>query len=354
MKIKINNSIISQKHPTYFIADIAANHDGDLKRAKMLIDLAQKAGADAVKFQHFNAKTIVSDLGFKKLKSKISHQAKWKKSVYDVYKDASIDLNWTKEIYNYCKKKNIDFFTSPYSIELVDHVDPYIPAYKIGSGDITWHEIVVHIAKKNKPYIIATGASNFKEIDILLKKIIRINKKLILMQCNTNYTASLENFKYINLNVLNLFKKKYPNLILGLSDHTPGHATVLGAVALGAKAIEKHFTDDNNRDGPDHAFSMNFKTWSEMVSRTRELENSMGLKIKKIEKNEEKTVILQRRACRAVDNIKEGELITKNKITYLRPCPLDAFPPYDYKKIINKRAKKRILKGDYFSKENVK
>ena len=109
MKIKINNSIISQKHPTYFIADIAANHDGDLKRAKMLIDLAQKAGADAVKFQHFNAKTIVSDLGFKKLKSKISHQAKWKKSVYDVYKDASIDLNWTKEIYNYCKKKILIF-----------------------------------------------------------------------------------------------------------------------------------------------------------------------------------------------------------------------------------------------------
>jgi len=174
------------------------------------------------------------------------------------------------------------------------------------------------------------------------------------MQCNTNYTASIENFKYINLNVLNLFKKKYPNLILGLSDHTPGHATVLGAVALGAKAIEKHFTDDNNREGPDHAFSMNFKTWSEMVSRTRELENAMGLKIKKIEKNEKKTVILQRRACRTIENIKKGELITKDKITFLRPCPLDAYPPYDYKKILNRRAKKRILKGDYFRKKNIK
>lgn len=354
MKIKINKSVISKNNPTYFIADIAANHDGDFKRVKKLIDLAKKAGADAVKFQHFNAKTIVSDLGFKKLKTKISHQAKWKKSVYEVYKDASLSLNWTKEIYKYCKNKKIDFFTSPYSLELVDHVDPYIPAYKIGSGDITWHEIALHIAKKNKPYIIATGASNFSEINILLKKILKINKKLILMQCNTNYTASLENFKHINLNVLNLFKKKYPKLILGLSDHTPGHATVLGAVALGARAIEKHFTDDNNRSGPDHAFSMNFDTWSEMVNRTRELERSMGVESKKIEKNEKKTVILQRRACRALIDINKGEVITKDKITYLRPCPLGAYPPYKFKKIINKKTKIKILKGDYFSKENIK
>ena len=100
------------------------------------------------------------------------------------------------------------------------------------------------------------------------------------MQCNTNYTTSLENFKYINLNVLKTFKKLYPDLILGLSDHTPGHSTVLGAVALGAKIIEKHFTDENEREGPDHKFSMNPHSWKEMVARTRELENALGGEIK--------------------------------------------------------------------------
>ena len=104
------------------------------------------------------------------------------------------------------------------------------------------------------------------------------------MQCNTNYTAKDENFKFINLNVLKKYKKKFPNLILGLSDHTHGHETVLGAVALGARVIEKHFTDNNNRIGPDHAFSMNPSTWEEMVKRTRNLEKSLGDGIKKLKK----------------------------------------------------------------------
>lgn len=100
---------------------------------------------------------------------------------------------------------------------------------------------------------------------------IEINPRLALLQCNTNYTASLENFKYIHLNVLQTFQKIYPDIILGLSDHTPGHATVLGAVSLGARIIEKHFTDDIKRVGPDHKFSMDPRSWSEMVERTREL-----------------------------------------------------------------------------------
>ena len=119
-----------------------------------------------------------------------------------------------------------------------------------------------------------------------MNSILRFNKKVVLMQCNTNYTASIENFKYINLNVLNLYKDMYPDVILGLSDHTVGHSTVLGAIALGARVIEKHFTDDNNRDGPDHHFAMNPKTWSEMVNSSYELFYSLGNGIKNIEKNE--------------------------------------------------------------------
>ena len=257
---------------TYFIADIAANHNGSLKKALKLIKLCAFAGADCAKFQHFKAETIVSNDAFNKMK-RLSHQKQWKKSVFEVYKKASINPQWTKILQKECKKHKIDFMTAPYDLNYVDDVKKYISAYKIGSGDITWKELISKISKKNKPVFLATGASNISEVTDAVKLILRSQKKLVLMQCNTNYTGSLENFNFINLNVLKTYKKIFKDkIILGLSDHTPGHLTVLGAVALGAKVVEKHFTDNNNQAGPDHKFSMNPKTWKLMVDETRILE----------------------------------------------------------------------------------
>ena len=147
---KIGNTQIGANSKVYFIADIAANHDGSLLRAKKLIKLCAKAGANAAKFQHFKAETIVSAEGFKKV-GKITHQSKWKKSVFDVYKDASINPYWTAQLKKECKKNNIDFLTAPYDLDYVDSVNKFISAYKIGSGDITWKEIIIKIAKKKFP-----------------------------------------------------------------------------------------------------------------------------------------------------------------------------------------------------------
>ena len=162
--ISIEGRVIGAGHPTYFVADIAANHDGSLSRAKELIYMAAEAGADAAKFQHFEAATIVSEKGFRALGNKASHQASWKKSVYEVYEAASLNPDWSMELKHECEKAGITFFTSPYSLEIVDKIDQYVEAYKIGSGDITWLQIVTHIAKKNKPYIIATGASSLEDV----------------------------------------------------------------------------------------------------------------------------------------------------------------------------------------------
>ena len=354
MELKINKKIISKNSKTYFIADIASNHNGSLKKAKELIYEAKAAGADAAKFQHFSAETIVSDLGFKSLKSKLSHQLKWKKSVYEVYKDASIDLSWTPILKKECDKVGIDFFTSPYAFNMVDHIDPYVSAYKIGSGDITWHEILKYISKKKKPIILATGASNLKEVEMAVKILSKNNKKICLMQCNTNYTNSDKNFNYINLNVLKIYKKKFPNLILGLSDHTRGHSTVLGAIALGAKIIEKHFTLNNYLEGPDHKFSMNPKTWLEMITYARQLEKSLGDGKKKIEKNEIETVVVQRRAIRASEDLIKGKVIKKENLTFLRPCPKMALPPYKIKYLLGKKIIKKIKKGDLVKLRDVK
>ena len=344
--LEINDKKIGSNHPTYFIADIAANHDGDIERAKDLIYLAAESGADAAKFQHFTASTIVSDIGFKSLQSKQSHQSQWKKSVFEVYADASVSLDWTESLKETCDKAKIAFFTSPYSVELVDHIDPYVPAYKIGSGDITWIEMIEYIAGKQKPYIMASGASSMEDVERAVNAALNVNPKLCLMQCNTNYTASLENFKFIQLNVLKTFSDKFPGLLLGLSDHTPGDATVLGAVTLGARMIEKHFTDDVSRNGPDHAFSMDPKSWREMVDRTRELENAIGGGLKQVEENEKETVILQRRSVRLALNLPQGTVLKSGHLSFLRPCPVEALNPYEADRIVGKKINRSMVSGE--------
>ena len=244
MDIKTENFHIGEDRPVFFIADIAANHDGDLNRAKDLIWISAEAGADCAKFQHFSADTIVSDYGFKDLGSQQSHQKSWKKSVYDVYKEASLNPEWTAELKETCDEAGIVFMTSPYSKELVDYVDEYVTAYKIGSGDVTWLEIIKHMASKGKPLLLATGASSMNDVQRAMSVIETAGIPSVLMQCNTNYTASDQNYDFINLNVLKAYRKHYPNILLGLSDHTHGCSTVLGSIALGARVIEKHFTDD--------------------------------------------------------------------------------------------------------------
>ena len=332
----IDGKTIGENNPTYFIADIAANHDGSLERAKDLIYLAKEAGADAAKFQHFKAETIVSDLGFKSLSSGSSHQDSWKKSVFEVYKDAAVDLSWSSELKNTCDKAGITFFTSPYAFDLVDHIDEYVSAYKIGSGDITWIELIKYIAGKNKPCILASGASSLDDVKRAISVILKRNSNIALMQCNTNYTAQLENFKYIHLNVLQTYRKIYPDIVLGLSDHTSGHATVLGAVTLGARMIEKHFTDDTKRNGPDHKFSMDPQSWKEMVDRTRELEAALGGEVKKVEENEKETFIVQRRSIALLNDLDKGTKLQKSDLTMLRPCPSDGIEPHQIDKIINR------------------
>jgi N-acetylneuraminate synthase len=347
--LDISGRLIGENYPTYFIADIAANHDGDLARAVDLIYLAAESGADAAKFQHFKADTIVSSKGFKALGNQLSHQSKWEKSVFEVYRDASVPKAWTEALKQACDKVGISFFTSPYDMNLVDHVDPYVPAFKIGSGDITWHQIIEYIALKNKPYIIATGASRMDEVVNAVNVGLSVNPQIALMQCNTNYTANLDNFKYIHLNVLKSYRVMYPHMVLGLSDHTLGHSTVLGAVALGARVIEKHFTDDVKRLGPDHGFSMSPLEWKVMVDATRELENALGCGVKKVEENECETVILQRRSLRLASDLLQGTIITHKHLTILRPCPDGAISPDMISKVVGRQLNRTLSAGDHLT-----
>lgn len=345
MELKIGEKWIGDDHPTYFIADIAANHDGDLDRAKKLIRLAKKAGADAAKFQNFTAEKIVSDVGFKSMDGQQSHQSAWKRSVFEVYQDASVPFDWTPVLKETCEEYGIEYFSSPYDFEAIDALDEYMPAYKIGSGEIDWLEALERIASKGKPVLLATGASAIGEVQQAVHTILGVNKQLVLMQCNTNYTASLENFNHIHLNVLKTYRSMFPDVILGLSDHTPGHATVLGAVAFGARVIEKHFTDDTTREGPDHKFAMDPDTWSAMVENTRRLENALGSADKFVTGNELDTAIIQRRCLRAARDLSAGETLTREKIDVLRPAIPGGIKPDQIPAVLGMKVLADISRG---------
>ena len=344
--IRIAQRLVALDEPSYFIADIAANHDGDLARAKDLIWLAKAAGADCAKFQHFKADKIVSDRGFRSLGGQQSHQAAWKKPVFEVYRQYELNREWNAELVATALAANIDFMTTPYDDDAVDSVNALVPAWKIGSGDITFVSFIERVARTGKPIMLATGASSQADVDRAVKAVLAVNRQLVLMQCNTNYTGSIENIVHINLNVLKTYALRYPGVLLGLSDHSPGHATVLGAMALGARAIEKHFTDDNGREGPDHGFAMNPRTWREMVQRGRELEAALGDGVKRVEANESQTAVLQQRCLRATRDLPAGHVLVAADLEALRPAPDGAARPHELPQLLGRHLLAPLLAGD--------
>ena len=203
---RVGNRPVGDDQPTYFIADIAANHDGELARALALIRLAADAGADAVKFQHFKAEKIVSDRGFRSLGTQQSHQARWNKSVFDVYQDASLPRHWNAELKKGAEDAGVHFFSAPYDLDAVAELEALgVPAYKLGSGDVTWPDIVRAMAQTGKPLFAATGASTMDDVRRLMELVRPFGLPVCLMQCNTNYTASVENFRHVHLNVLKTY-----------------------------------------------------------------------------------------------------------------------------------------------------
>ena len=352
ISIKTEHNQISNKN-LYFIADIGANHNGSLEKAIDLIKLVKESGGNAAKFQNFSADKIVSKYEFDNLKSSKTHQSTWTKSVYEVYDNASISSEWTEVLKTECAKLGLDYFTSPYDFAAVDLVDPFVDIYKIGSGDISWIDIIEYILSKKKPVIIATGASSMDDVNRVMELVENNKTPHVLMQCNTNYTGDDENFNYINLNVLTNFKNKYPETILGLSDHTSGHSTVLGAIALGARVIEKHFTDDNEQDGPDHKFAMNPNSWREMVKKSTQLMNALGTEEKKVEKNEIESFGVQRRSICVNENLDVGTKLQKNHLICLRPFKNDSFHPYEMDSVIGKSIKRNLVKGESIKTKDI-
>ena len=339
-EIKIGNKIIGDTHPTYFIAEIGANFDGSIEKAKHLIDAAKEAGADCAKFQTFSTPRIVSEGGFSHMQLKGVHGS-WGRTVSEVFKDAEFPVAWHKEIADYCKVVGIDFSTSPYFKEAVDLcVDLDVPFIKIGSGDITWLEMLDYIARKGKPVMLATGDATMSEIDEAVRTIEATgNKDLVLMQCITNYPSKIES---ANVNVLKTYQSAF-DVLTGYSDHAPGHVVALASVVIGGRVIEKHFTLNKTDKGPDHPHSMEPQEFRFMVDSIREVERAMGSTRKEVVAEEGETVYVQRRCLYAKQDLKKGHIMTSADIDILRPAL--GIPPKFKPMIIGKECKEDIVKG---------
>ena len=344
-ELSLGGMPLGTEHPVFFIADIGSNHDGDLERAKAMIFLAAEAGADAAKFQHIRADSMASDFGFRSL-GPFGPLKDFTGSVYELYESISMDPAWTPVLAETCKRAGIPFLTTATSPHLVHEVDPYVCAHKVASGDMTWTDLLVCAAEQGKPVILSTGVATMEEVERAARAVLDINPQLVLMQCTTSYSGGADNFHHVNLNVLKTYAERYPGTVLGLSDHAPGHAAVLGAIALGARVSEKHFTDDTTRAGADHALSMDATTWRDMVTRSRELELALGSGDKKIAENEVEWAVLQRRALRAARAIAAGTVLSEDLLIPLRPFPPDSVEPYRLAEVCGKALTRDIQAGE--------
>ncbi len=339
--IRIGNRTIGPDYPTYFIAEIGGNFDGSIEKAKKLIDAAKDAGADCAKFQTFTADTIVSEGGFSKMELHGVHGT-WGRTVSEVFRDVEFPMEWHREIADYCKKIGIDFSTSPYFKEAVDLcAEMNLPFIKIGSGEITWLEMIEYIAGKGLPIMLATGDATMSEIDEAVRTIEKTgNKNLVLMQCITNYPSKIDS---ANVNVLKTYESAF-GCLTGYSDHSPGHVVALASVVLGGRVIEKHFTLNKNDKGPDHPHSMEPNEFKFMVDSVREVERAMGSTRKEVVEEEGETVFVQRRCLYAKKDLKKGQIITSDDLDVLRPAL--GIPPKYKNMVIGKTVNKDIPARD--------
>lgn len=335
-KVKIGDKHVGENEPVFVIAEAGVNHNGDIELAKQLIDIAVEAGADAIKFQTFKAKNVVT-----KNAPKADYQVKNTKSdesQYDMIKKLELSEEEFRELYRYSKSKGVIFLSTPFDFESADFLEELgVPAFKVSSTDLTNLPFLEYLAEKKKPIILSTGMGTLGEIEEAINTIKNAgNKDIILLHCITSYPAKFES---LNLRAIQTLKEAF-KLPVGFSDHSPGIYAPIAAVALGAVVIEKHFTLDKNLPGPDHKASLNPNELKEMISAIRLIEKALGDGIKRPTPEEEEIKKVARRSIVVKVDIPKGAIITKEMITFKRPGT--GLPPKYHNEIIGKRARRDI------------
>jgi N,N'-diacetyllegionaminate synthase len=313
--IKIGKRKIGLGNPCFIIAEAGVNHNGDVIIAKKLIDVAVAAGADAVKFQTFRTEEVMIHQAEKAEYQKF--QTDSSETQFDMVKKLELSENNFFDLSKYASKRGIVFLSTPFDLGSVDVLEKIgVPVYKIPSGEITNYPLLKKIASFGKPIILSTGMANLGEIESALK-ILKLEgaNNIILLHCITSYPALYED---LNLKVIKTLECSF-HLPVGFSDHSLGLVGSIGAVALGAVVIEKHFTLDNLMEGPDHKSSLNPEELKNLVEDIRILEKSLGTGDKSICKNEQEIKKVARKSIVARTFIKKNQLITEEMVSIKRP-----------------------------------
>ncbi len=336
-KIKIGKKIVSAGSPCFIIAEAGVNHNGSLQRAKKLVREAARAGADAVKFQTFKAEEVATATaplaGYqKKGLTKAGNQLKMLRQ-YELPEKAFVSLK------KYCDKKRIIFLSTPHSPAAVDLLNPLVEAYKIGSADLTNGLLLAGAASTGKPLILSTGMATMQEIKNAVRCIRQAgNDKIVLLHCTSLYPCP---FDQVDLRAIGGIKKA-TGCPVGYSDHTPGWAVSLAAVALGAVIVEKHFTLDRTLPGPDHKASIEPAEMAGMISAIRQVEKALGSAHKTVTAGEKKMREVCRKSIVAITDIAAGEIVSADKIGLKRPGT--GIAPKYYQQVTGSSARKTIKK----------
>lgn len=329
-EIKIANFRIGEKYPVFIIAEAGINHNGSLKIAKKLVNMAKKAGVSCIKFQtHITEEEMIKT---KILPGKIS-----KKPLWDIIK--SCELNEKEELIlkNYCQEKKILFLSTPFSIPAIDRLEKIkIPAYKIGSGELTNIPFLKRIALTKKPVILSTGMSELQEIRESVKLFKKTNSPIAILQTTSEYPCDYQD---VNLGVIDTYRRIF-KCPIGISDHSIGIYTALGAVARGATIVEKHITLDKNMPGPDQRLSLEPYELSELVKGCNAVKLGLG-NSKKILSKELPILQFARESVVTLKKIAKGEKFSEKNLITKRPNTGE-IPAKDFFKIIGKKAKNNI------------
>lgn len=330
---KFSEKEILKTSPTYIIAEVGVNHNGDMNLAKKLIDIAVECGADAVKFQTFKAEKLVS-----RKAQQAEYQVtnlKNKTSQYEMLKKLELKFEDFIILKEYCETKGIEFISTPFDIESAVFLkDIGVHAMKIGSGDLTNIPFLQEIDKLGIPVILSTGMSNLNEVEEAVNAL--SNTQVALLHCTSNYPAPFED---VNLKAMLTLETSF-NKIVGYSDHTLGNEISISAVTLGAKIIERHFTLDQNLPGPDHKASLEPQDLLNLVKSIRNVEISLGDGIKRCMPSERSTLQVARKSLIALRDIKEGEVFNHENLGIKRPgCGIE---PKFLPLLLGKTARKTI------------
>lgn len=336
--MKIGQREIGKGQPVYIIAEMSANHAGDIENAKKIIREAKRAGADCVKIQTYTADTLTIDCDNEYFQ--ISKGTWNGENLYRLYQKAYTPWEWQKELMEEAKKEGLDFFSTPFDKSSVDFLEEIgVEFYKIASFEIVDLPLLKYVASKGKPMIMSTGMSTLGDIEAAVNTVrSQGNDQLALLRCASAYPAITDE---MNLKTMQNMGEIF-QVPVGLSDHSMGSVGAVTAVALGASIIEKHFCLDRTLENPDSSFSMNPEEFSQMVRDVRQAQKAIG-KVSYGPTRQEESNVVFRRSIFCVKDIQAGEPLTEENIRIIRPGY--GLEPKFYEEILGQVALRDIKRG---------